>query len=137
MANQILPGTGKVRTVKQITATKPFKQPSQVATNSPMGHPARNLGAYAHPPKHRHAIAKAPDVRGRDYRPAAMPKNNLHPTQKSVAGVDQGSSDVKSEGIGPDLGPLLGIPTDYKKKAAKKQMKASKMSGTPFFGGAM
>lgn len=103
---------------------------------NPMGHPTRNLGKYAHTPKGRHTERKVgkPNQTG-NFKPAGDLRENLHSTQKSVAGLDMGNSDVKSEAIGPDLGPITTAPKAFTAKPnKKKQMKASKPSGTPFFG---
>jgi len=97
-------------------------------------HPTRNLGIYAHAPKGRHREKKVPKPTDGNYKPKGDLRENLHSTQKSVAGVDMGRSDVKSESIGPDLGPLTGTPKAYTVKPPKRQMKNSKPSGTPFFG---
>lgn len=139
-------GPGKTYPYRR-AAAKPFTQ-----TNHPVG----NLGQYAHEPKkgaftEHHVKTTAPQVRANayaidkpDYKPIVTPKTNIRTTERSVAGTNMGSSDIKSESIGPDLGPTKAntdsAPGAYTQSYTTKQkapgkVKKSTKRGTPFFGG--
>jgi hypothetical protein len=117
---------------------RPFSQPSPDVTAAG-GHPHKNLGRYLHAPKERkRQNERKVEATGRqkfvpadgEYKPKGRSRDeSTYVKTATVAGPNEGQSDINSEAIGSLLGPapVSATPSAFKSRKAKaKQM--------PFYG---